>query len=65
MLAFLISLLDYYFKDDKYTSVFISTAAVLGVDTNHRWKDLLVYTPMISAIVTVARMLVLYTAVKM
>ncbi|CAN9476071.1 unnamed protein product [Alternaria alternata] len=36
----------------------------MGVDGDRGWKDPLVYTPIISAVVTVARMLVLYTAVK-
>ena len=64
VLAFLISLLDHHLKDDEYRSVLVSAAAVLGVDSNRGWMDPLAYTPVISAIVTVAKMLVLYSATK-
>ena len=63
VLAFLISLLDHHLKDDEYRSVLVSAAAVLGVDSNRGWMDPLAYTPAISAIVTMAKMLVLYRAV--
>jgi hypothetical protein len=64
VLGFLVSLLDHYLKDNEYKSALVSATAVIGVDGDRRWKDPLAYTPIISAIVTVARMLVLYTAVK-
>ena len=35
-LVFLILLLDYYLKDNKYRSILISAAVVLGVDSNCR-----------------------------
>ncbi|KAF2175408.1 hypothetical protein K469DRAFT_610880, partial [Zopfia rhizophila CBS 207.26] len=35
VLEFLISLLNYYLKDNKYKSVFISTTAVLDIDSNY------------------------------
>ena len=57
-------LLDYYLKDNKYKSAFVSATAVLGVDVNYSQKDLLAYTPNISAIVTITQILVLYTVVK-
>jgi hypothetical protein len=65
VLGLLALLLDYHLKDDEYKSALVSATAVMGVDGDCGWKDLLAYTPIISAIVTVARMLVLYTAVKM
>lgn len=64
VLAFLISMLDHPLKGNKYRSVLVSATAVLGVDGDRGWKDALVYTPTISAIVTVAKMLVLYSAAK-
>jgi hypothetical protein len=36
--------------------------AVIGIQVGHGWKSALIYTPVLSAIVTVARMLVLYKA---
>ena len=64
VLEFLLSLLDHNLKDDEYKSVLVSAAAVFGVDNDRGWKSALSYTPTISAIVTVARMLVLYKASK-
>ncbi|KAI5359693.1 hypothetical protein J4E82_011755, partial [Alternaria postmessia] len=64
LLGLLLSLLDHHLKDDEYKSALVSATAVMGVDGDRGWKDPLVYTPIISAVVTVARMLVLYTAVK-
>ena len=57
---FLLALLDYNLKDNEYRSAFISASAVLGVDNIRGWKDLLIYTPTMSAIITVVKMLVLY-----
>ena len=64
VLEFLLSLLDHNLKDDEYKSVLVSAAAVFGVSNDCGWKSALSYTPTISAIVTVARMLVLYKASK-
>jgi hypothetical protein len=38
---------------------------VLGVDRDRGWKNPLVYTTTLSAIITVLKMLVLYSAVQM
>jgi len=38
----------------------VSAMAVLGVDVERGWKELFIYTPTLSAVVTVARMLVLF-----
>lgn len=64
VLTWLISLLDHHLNDDAYKSAFISATAVLGIDSDRGWKDALAYRPIISAVVTVARMLVLHMAVK-
>lgn len=64
VLPFLLSLLDYYVKDQYYRSALVSATAALGVDSARGWKSPLVYTTSLSAIVTVAKMLVLYSAVQ-
>jgi hypothetical protein len=56
--------LDYNLKDNEYKSALVSAAAVFRVNKDCGWKSPLVYTPIISAIVTVAKMLVLYRARK-
>ncbi|KAF2835754.1 hypothetical protein M501DRAFT_915202, partial [Patellaria atrata CBS 101060] len=61
-LAFLLSLLDHQLKDSEYQSALISATAAFGVDADQGWKGVLAYTPTLSAIITVARMLVLYQA---
>lgn len=64
VLAFLISLLDHQLGDDYYKSALVSATAVLGVDRDRGWKSPLVYTTTLSAVVTVSKMLVLYSAVQ-
>ena len=64
VLEFLLSLLDYNLKDNKYKSVLISAAVVFRVDNNYSQKSALSYTPIILAIIIVIRMLVLYKASK-
>jgi hypothetical protein len=62
-LAWWISLLDHPLQDHQYDSAMISGMAVLG--WNHqggRWREATTYTPIISAIITVARILVIYQA---
>ena len=61
---FLLALLDHNLKDNEYRSAFVSASAILGVDNIRGWKDLLIYTPTMSAIITVAKILVLYQAKK-
>ncbi len=64
MLAFLIALLDHDIKDSEYRSALVSGLAVLGLDERCGWKSAKHYTPILSAITTVAKMLVLYAAKK-
>ena len=51
-------------KDNKYKSILISIAVVFKVDSNCGQKSALSYTPIILAIITVIRILVLYKANK-
>jgi hypothetical protein len=60
VLQFMLSFLDHVLGDSEYKSVLISSMAVLGISPESRWLDALVYTPKQSAILIIARMLVLY-----
>jgi superfamily II DNA/RNA helicase len=64
VLALLIALLDHQLGDHYYKSALVSATAVLGVDQNCGWKSPHSYTTLLSGIVTVAKMLVLYSAVQ-
>ncbi|KAK5263115.1 hypothetical protein LTR96_011463, partial [Exophiala xenobiotica] len=62
-LAWWISVLDHPLGDHQDHSAMVSGMAVLGWDDASRhWRVATAYTPVISAIVTVARMLVIYQA---
>jgi hypothetical protein len=62
VLEFVLALLDHDIRDHEYSSAFVSAMAVLGVDVERGWKEPFIYTPTLSAVVTVARMLVLFQA---
>jgi superfamily II DNA helicase RecQ len=64
VLTLLIALLDHQLGDHYYKSALVSATAVLGVDRNCGWKPPHSYTTLLSGIVTVAKMLVLYSAVQ-
>jgi superfamily II DNA helicase RecQ len=64
VLAFLIALLDHQLGDHYYKSALVSGTAVLGIDRNCGWKPPSNYTTTLSGLVTVAKMLVLYSAVQ-
>lgn len=64
VLTLLIALLDHQLGDHYYQSALVSATAVLGVDRNCGWKPPHSYTTLLSGIVTVAKMLVLYSAVQ-
>jgi hypothetical protein len=64
VLALLIALLDHQLGDHYYKSALVSASAVLGVDRNCGWKPPHSLTTLLSGIVTVAKMLVLYSAVQ-
>ncbi len=62
-MLFWIAMFDHELKDSEFKSGIISGLAVLGIDTqNGSWKTALNYTPILSAIVTVMRALVVYRA---
>ena len=65
VLSLMLALLDQELKDDEYRSVMVSASAVLGIDGERGWMGPFGYTPKLSAIVTVARMLVLYKSTKL
>jgi hypothetical protein len=44
MLQFMLLLLDYVLGDNEYTSVLISSMAVLGISAESGWLSPLVYT---------------------
>ncbi|KAK4182230.1 hypothetical protein QBC35DRAFT_510368 [Podospora australis] len=62
ILAFFNTLLDHDIGDNEFHNALYSGLAVLGIHEGHGWRTALVYTSRLSAIVTVARMLVLYKA---
>jgi hypothetical protein len=54
---------DYELKDREFESSIISTAAVLGLEVEKEgWRSALSYMPMLSAIITTLRALVVYRA---
>ena len=60
-MTFWIAMFDHELKDSEFKSGIISGLAVLGIDTQTgSWKTALNYTPILSAIVTVMRALVVY-----
>lgn len=62
-LAFCISLLDHQTEDDSHTNALISGLAVLGIgEEGKEWQSPLVYTPKLSAVVKLARIMVVQSA---
>ena len=62
-LKFWISMLDHELRGDDYKSGIVSGLAVLGLDTEHKgWSSAENFTPKLSALVTVAKAIVVYTA---
>jgi uncharacterized C2H2 Zn-finger protein len=62
---FMLALLDHVLGDNEYTSALISGMAVLGISVDNGWLSALVYTPKQSAVIAIARMLVLYRSTQM
>ncbi|PNP44458.1 hypothetical protein TGAMA5MH_03804 [Trichoderma gamsii] len=56
----IIAMLDHSLGDHQYDSVLISTLAVMGVRDDGGWHSALDYTPVLSAVIKVARIVVLY-----
>ena len=60
---FWITMLDHELKDDWHENAMFSALAVMGLDTqNKAWMPAINYTTTLSAVVTVARALVVYKA---
>lgn len=59
-LDMVIGLLNQPFKQSNDDSIIISGLAVMGIREDGRWIDAVDYTPVYSAILKVARMLVFY-----
>jgi superfamily II DNA helicase RecQ len=57
---FIIAMLDHALGDHQYDSVLISALAVMGVREDGGWHNALDYTPVLSAVIKVARIVVLY-----
>jgi hypothetical protein len=62
-LAFWIAMFNHELKDREFESGIISAAAVLGLEVERGgWRSALSYTPILSAIITTLRALVIYQA---
>lgn len=59
-LTLLISWFDHALKGDAYRNVLVSCLAVMGIRQDGGWESVLNYTSIYSAVIKVARMLVLY-----
>ncbi|KAG9665746.1 hypothetical protein KCV03_g10303, partial [Aureobasidium melanogenum] len=62
-MAFWIAMLDHNIGDSEHSNGIISGLAVLAIDERNKgWKPATIYTPILSAIITVARAMVVYKA---
>ena len=56
-------MLDHPLPNSEFDSGLVSAVAVLGLDTESaRWTDASSFTPKLSAIITISRALVIYSA---
>ena len=62
VLRFCISLLDHQLGDHQYQSAIISGLAVLGLDEGGGWVDAVDYTKVLSAVIKLARLMVVQLA---
>lgn len=62
VLALCIAMLDHTFEDNQYESVVVSGLAMLGLQEEGIWANAEDYTPILSAIVKLARLMVLLKA---
>jgi hypothetical protein len=62
LLQFCIASLDHYLADNEYQSVIISGLAVLGLQEEGRWANAEDYTPKLSAVIKLARLMVIQNA---
>jgi hypothetical protein len=61
-LAFFIALLNYDIRNHEYQNALYSELAILEIGVEYEWQMPQVYTPVLSAVITVNRILVLYKA---
>lgn len=64
LLGFCLALLDHMLKDNQYKSVVISGLAVLGLQEGGRWANPEDYTPKLSAVIKLARLMVVEHAFR-
>jgi hypothetical protein len=62
VLTFILLLVDYDVKDNKYRNALVSAIVILGIDSETAWTLAINYTSTILAIITVVKMFVLYQA---
>ena len=62
---FCISILDHQLQDDEYKSVLISACAALGIREDNGWLGAKEYTPKYSAIIKLARLMVIEEAYQL
>ncbi|CAD0049683.1 unnamed protein product [Aureobasidium pullulans] len=62
-MAFWLAMLDHDIGDSEHTNGIISALAVLAIDERNKgWKPATLYTPILSAIITISRSMVVYMA---
>lgn len=62
-MAFWLAMLDHDIGDSEHTNGIISALAVLAIDERNKgWKPATLYTPILSAIITISRSMVVYKA---
>ena len=62
-MAFWLAMLDHDIGDSEHSNGIISALAVLAIDERNKgWKPATIYTPILSAIITISRSMVVYKA---
>ncbi|KAG9511453.1 hypothetical protein KCV07_g10152, partial [Aureobasidium melanogenum] len=62
-MAFWLAMLDHDIRDSEYTNGIISALMVLAIDERNKgWKPATIYTPILSAMITISRSMVVYKA---
>jgi len=60
-MAFWLAMLDHDIGDSEHTNGIISALMVLAIDERNRgWKPATLYTPILSAMITISRLMVVY-----
>ena len=62
-IAFWLAMLDHDIRDSEHINGIISALMVLAIDERNKgWKPATLYTPVLSAIITISRSMVVYKA---